>query len=137
MKKSNGFVGPSNPIAGNSYEGKKFTYESDSNHKLFYVSASSTNWIPVSLLVFAMSEEDAKEKFFAALRFLINDRIDKKKHLQKSKGAHNEEFIETADTQIKRMQELILGTGELQIEINQIEPNQFFKVGWASNDTIF
>lgn len=127
---------PSNPIVSSDFSKQKaFTYQTNPNDKPFHIVCQSKSWIPVSLLVFALDEEDARKKFMAAVDFMIEDRLA---YANRNRNDyHHQTFAEQANRHVTRLRDLISGEGELKMSITEVKPNQFFKVGWACNDTIF
>lgn len=119
---------------GNASDQKDFTYEGGS--KLYHFSPTDSGiWRghhSMNVVFFANDLEHAKD----ILRRMLNFRIECGKEYLMSKGGgiHREEFENNCRERMKMAYEVI--ENEEKWLIVEAPMNQFYTVGWASNDTI-
>ena len=107
----------SNPVAGFYFEGDRdgdgFTYEKKGDIP-FCVRVSETYWVPINVMVFSDSEKNAVQVVKDAIAWMV----------ERAKAAKYNK-----DNTLFDMAKCP------SIEVQRVEPNQLFKIGWAVNDT--
>lgn len=131
----------SNPVryfvSGNNEE--LFTFKPRKNPVLFYVQVRTKRYIPISIIVPAADLKDAKGLLRKAMQFKLEcgrkyiKSVDYNRMHATSYREHEIGKIDQAQTII----DCIDGKNDrYEIIIEKIHLNQFFKTGWALNDTI-
>lgn len=120
-----------------TYEGGLYLYHFDcSGSKRGKVETGWTgNWIPANVIFFADNPEHAKDVFKRMLEFRIETL---KQYIQYNRdnasGAYTEYYLDKADDWYTRCKEWLTKIDEAVFTLAPTD--QFFKVGWACNDTI-
>lgn len=121
---------------------KSFTYEGGST--LFHFSTKMLeselfkNWIPVNVVFFANDEKHAVEVLIRMFEFLLDCKAQYLSYIDgKGKNtAHADYYKERAE---KESSTVMVILGELRsgaVLPEKAPTNQFYKVGFASNDTM-
>ena len=122
-------------VSGNAQE--KFTYEGGTT--LFHFSPNDngiSKYMENNLIFFANNEEHALEVLKQMFQFAISCKAKHLKCLSSEKSVHWEEFYERAKEEEQKFSSYIKLIEEGKIRLTKAPTNQFFIVGWASNDTI-
>lgn len=82
----------------------------------YIVRFLGNNYIPINVLVYAMSTEDAQERVVNSIRNAANTGTEYNRPVQ---------ILQDLDS------------GKLEIECEPFDKSTIIKVGWACNDTIF
>lgn len=123
--------------SSNTYE---FTYEGGTT--LYHFCSQSLN-IPeeshimrVNVVFFANDPVHAIEVLIAAFEFKIKCAAQYMQYQEKSKGQHWEDFIRRAEHANAIAFKYITLLKEGKGFVTKAPNNQFYKVGWAENDTL-
>lgn len=113
-----------------------FTYEGGT--KLYHFSPydnNLSNSLENNVIFFANDEKHAKDILLRMFKFVVDIQVLKaSNHKIKKYDPHSLEFSELATKTAKRFQEYI---DKLDlIKVTEAPMNQFYKVGWACNDTL-
>lgn len=105
----------SNPTAGFYFEGDKVAFTYDKKGDIpFCVRVSEQHWLPINVMVFSDTEKNAVQ--------VVKDVIAWMVERAKEKSYHKSNIIfDMAKC--------------ASIEVQRVEQNQLFKIGWATNDT--
>lgn len=122
----------------NGSKTKSFTHEGGS--RLFHFSPYDnklSTTLENNLVFFANDEEHAADIFRRLIKFAIEcgEKYIKSKE-QGKKGIHDDDFVERAYKQNKRFIDYLEALAKGKIKFTEAPTNQFYEVGWASNDTI-
>lgn len=119
----------------NGNETRQFTYEGgDKLYHFSSVDSGINSHYTVNVVFFAISEEHALFVLIRMLKFAldIRTRYGERKYLEHT----HEELLSRNDQRIKAIQEVLEYLNAGKGKITLAPTNQFFKVGWAYNDTI-
>ena len=116
-----------------------FTFKPRKNPILFYVQVRTSSHIPISVVIPATDLEDAKNLLIKAMKFRIkcgNKYLNNINYDRMHATEYKKREINLIN-QSKTIINCINGKDDhYEIIIEKVNYNQFFKVGWASNDTI-
>jgi len=118
-------------------EEKPFIYEGGKH--LFHFSPydnNLSNTLEMNLVFFANSEKHGLNILKRMFEFMIDCKIEYLKNNNESKSVHASEFERRAKNDRNRAVEIIKAIDSGMVKLEKAPINQFFKVGWASNDTI-
>ena len=116
---------------------KTFTYEGGS--KLFHFSPYDNNlskYLGCNVIFFADSEEHGLDVLKRMFQFSIDCKAQYMQYQSGNKNAHWEEFSERAENAMAEFKSYLDAINEGKVKLSIAPVNQFYKVGWASNDTL-
>lgn len=130
----------SNPIsffAGGSGRDslRDFTYTP--GHKLYHFSPNDnqlSNTMEHNLIFFANDEDHARQIFKDMCEFVLDCLTAQAKHYRETRSPNNEEFLVRDKYTFERFSIYLEKVDT--IRFTEAPINQFYKVGWAVNDTI-
>ena len=123
MSKEKLYSNPVRVFTGFSKEAS-YTFEPEGTIP-FCVRVSIRNHIPINVMVFSDTKENAVERVKKSLAFAIEN-------IYKNEEPQHRDLLGRKEKQAMYKDYLKNYTWE----VCRIEPNQLFKIGWACNDTI-
>jgi len=129
----------SNPVKHfiSSQREESFTHEGGST--LYHFSPHDNNLtqsMSCNVVFFANSEEHGLDILKRMLQFSIDCTAKYMAHINETQGVHWEEFSERAENKLHEYKSYIDAINAGKVKLKLAPMNQFYKVGWADNDTM-
>ena len=90
----------------------------------------------MTVIFFAKNEEHGLDVLKRMLQFCIACKAEYLEYNYHSPSTHSDYFIEMAIKENSKYADIIKAIDDGKIKLSLVPMNQFYKVGWASNDTI-
>jgi hypothetical protein len=129
----------SNPCRFYISDGKEKSFTHEGGKHLFHFSPYDNKLsisMEMNIVFFANSEEHGLDILKRMFEFMIDCKIEYLKNENESKSVHASEFERRAKNDCNRAVEIIKAIDSGMVRLEKVPMNQFFKVGWALNDTL-
>lgn len=129
----------SNPVTQYAGVGnrREFTYEGGT--KLFHFSPHDnklSETLENNVVFFANDEEHALDVLERMFTFMMECALGEEESYTNKRVAHAKEFQTSAGRRYVKFEGYLKALKKGKLKVSEAPTNQFYKVGWASNDTL-